>query len=263
MIGRIAAALLLVAGASAPLAAELKYTMHMDVRKSEAPAPAATNPMIKMIGDMMTQKLVPAGGADMIYTLGEKGARVEFVQAAMGQPAGGVTITKPDGTLLILNPAEKTYWKTTMEAAAAQIKAAGLSPEATVKRTGEFETVSGVKCERITFDMTMALPIPEAARASMPPDFPSTLAMSGDGCITTDQYQKYAEIASKSRTMDFLATLGMDKLMKGGIMLRQKVVFVGNDMISTVTRIGEEDAPASLFEVPADYKEVPAPGMAK
>ena len=41
------------------------------------------------------------------------------------------------------------------------------------------------------------------------------------------------------------------------------VVFVGNDMISTVTKIGEEDVPASVFDVPADYKEVPAPGMPK
>ena len=61
------------------------------------------------------------------------------------------------------------------------MKAAGVPiPEIAVKRTGQFETLVGAKCEVVTFDWKMALPIPEAARASLPPDFPSTIAMNGD-----------------------------------------------------------------------------------
>ena len=246
-----------------PLSADLKYTAHMQVGKSATPTDQPANPMIGMMADAVMKQMVPGGEADVVYLVGEKGARIEYLQAAMGQPAGTVTLFSPDGTLAVLNPTEKTYWKTTVQAALDGMKSSGVpAPEVTAKRTGQFETVAGTKCEVITFDWKMNLPIPEAARASLPPDFPTTLNMTGDGCTTTDQYQKYAEIVAKGANA-MMSAMGFDKIAQGGLVLRQKMLLMGFEMKSTVTQIAEETAPANAFEIPADYKEVPMPGAGK
>jgi hypothetical protein len=253
---RALAALFLVAVVSAPLRAELKYTMRMEMKKSDnTTAPA--NPMLTMMGEQMMKQMLPNGSSEMIYIIGEKGTRMEFTQAAMGQPAGSVNIARPDGTLYVLDPQNRTYWKTTTDAAAAQMKAAGIVPEVSAKKTGQSETVAGVNCEVVTFDWKMALPIPEQARASLPPDFPTALIMSGDSC-TTAQYPKYAEIVARGAG-GMLASMGLDKVAQGGLIVRQTMEMMGYEMKSVVTKIVEETVDQTLFDVPADYKEVPAP----
>ena len=251
-------ALGLVALVSARVSAELKFTVHMEMKKSEA-APPAANPLLGMMGDTVMKQLVPGGTADVVYWIGEQGARIEFTQAAMGQAAGTVNLARPDGTLIVMNPTAKTYWKTTSQATMAAMQASGMpTPEVTAKRTGQFETVAGVKCEVIVFDWKMALPIPEAARASLPPDFPSAVTMTGDSCTASDQYQKYAEIAAKS-VGAMLAAMGFDKIAQGGLVLRQTMSMAGSEMRSNVTQISEEPAAPAAFEIPADFKEVPMP----
>ncbi len=246
-----------------PLSADLKYTQHMQVQKSGTATEQPANPMIGMMADAVMKQMVPGGEADVVYLVGEKGARIEYMQAAMGQAAGTITLFTPDGTLAVLNPTEKTYWKTTVQAALDGVKGSGVpTPEVTAKRTGQFDTVAGTKCELITFDWKMNLPIPEAARASLPPDFPTTLNMTGDSCTTTDQYQKYAEIVAKGANA-MMNAMGLDKIAQGGLVLRQKMQLMGFEMKSTVTQIAEEAAPPNAFEIPADYKEVPMPTPGK
>lgn len=246
-----------------PLSADLKYTQHMQVQKSATASDQPVNPMLGMMADAVMKQMVPGGEADVVYLVGEKGARIEYMQAAMGQAAGTITLFSPDGTLAFLNPKEKTYWKTTVQSALDGMKSAGVpTPEVTAKRTGQFDTVAGAKCEVITFDWKMNLPIPESARASLPPDFPTTLNMTGDSCTTTDEYQKYAEIVAKGANA-MMSAMGFDKIAQGGLILRQKMLLMGFEMKSTVTQIAEEAAPANAFEIPADYKEVPMPGPGK
>ena len=256
------AALCLMAVISAPLRAELKYTTHMEIKKSDAP-PAGLNPRIGMMADSIMKQLVPEGAADIIYMIGEKGARVEYAQAAMGQPAGAISLARPDGTLIVMNPKDKTYWKSTSQALTAKVQASGMpTPEVTTKRTGRFETVAGIKCEMVEFDWKLPLPIPEQARASLPPDFPTSIAMKGDSCTSVDQYQKYAEIAAKSAG-PMMSVMGLDKIAQGGISLRQTMQMMGYEMRSAVTSIGEETVAETLFDIPADYKEVPPPTAGK
>lgn len=250
-------ALCLVAAISAPLRAELKYTMRMEMKKSDAPAAAHENPMMAMMGEAMMKQMLPGGTSEMTYVIGEKGARIEFTQAAMGQVAGAVNLVRPDGTLYVLTPSEKTYWKTTSRAAIDAMKAAGVTPEVIVKPTGQSDTVAGVKCDVVSFDWKMALPIPEAARASLPPDMPTSLAMTGDSC-TTNQYPKYADMMSKT-VSGMMAAMGLDKLAQGGIIVRQRMQIMGYEMKSVVAQISEEAVDATVFDLPADYKEVPAP----
>ena len=258
---RALTALFLVALVSAPLRAELKYTMRMEMKKSDAAA-APSNPMLAMMGEQMMKQMLPSGSSDMIYVIGEKGTRLEFTQAAMGQAAGAVNIAKPDGTLYVLDPANKTYWKTTTDAAAAQMKAAGIVPEVTAKKTGQTDTVAGITCEVVSFDWKMALPIPEQARASLPPDFPTSLMMNGDSC-TTNQYAQYAGYIARGAG-GMMTSMGFDKVAQGGLVIRQTMQMMGYEMRSVVTSISEEGVDQGLFDVPADYKEVPAPaGMPK
>lgn len=253
-------ALCLVALVSARADADLKYTMHMEIKKTEAAPAQGPNALLGMMGDALMKQLVPEGAADIVYLVGEKGARLEFVKPAMGQPAGTVHLARPDGTFIVMNPTAKTYWKTTGQAAAAAMQAAGVpTPEITAKRTGQFETIAGVKCEVVTFDWKMAIPIPEAARANMPPDFPSSLALNGESCTTVDQYQKYADIVARSTTT-MMAAMGFDKLAQGGLVLRQSLNMMGMEMRANVTQLAEEPAAEALFEIPADFKEVPMPG---
>ena len=142
------------------------------------------------------------------------------------------------------------------------MKAAGIAPQVTVKKTGKSDTVAGVKCDVVAFDWKMALPIPEAARASLPPDFPSSLTMTGESC-TTSQYAKYADFIARGAS-GMLASMGFDKVSQGGLIVRQTMQMMGYEMTSVVTTMAEEAADPTLFDVPADYKEVPAPsGMAR
>jgi hypothetical protein len=249
-------ALVLVAVASAPLRAELKYTMRMEMKKSDT-APAPANPMLAMMGEQMMKQLLPNGGTEIIYIIGEKGTRLEYTQAAMGQTAGAVNIVKPDGMVYVLDPPNKTYWKTTADKTAQQMKASGMTPEVAVKKTGQTETVAGLKCDTVAFDWKMALPIPEQARASLPPDFPTALIMSGDSC-STNSYPKYTEMISRGAG-GMMAAMGLDKLAQGGLIVRQTLQMMGYEMKSVVTQISEESVDAALFEIPAEYKEVPAP----
>lgn len=244
---------------SARVSAELKYTLRTEVLKTEAPAAPPPNPMLAMMGEAMTRQLLPEGSATMTYVLGDRGTRVELANAAMGQPAGTVTLVQPDGTVTMLNPTEKTYWKAGLQGPGAAMQAAGMAPQVSVNRTGESETVAGVPCEKSTFTMKMDLPIPEAARASLGPDFPASIDFTGDTCATTTQFQKYAEIASKNQVTGMLAAMGLDKLTSGGIVLRQTIRLGAVEVRSIVTEITEEDVLATAFEIPAGYKEVQPP----
>jgi uncharacterized protein DUF4412 len=256
-------AVCLVAVSSATLRADLKYTTHMEIKKSDAVPAQPPNPMLGMLGEGVMKQMVPEGAADVEYLVGDKGARIEYLQAAMGQAAGTVNIITPDGSLIVMNPKEKTYFKTSVQTALESMKSAGVpTPDVTAKRTGQFETVAGTRCEVILFDWKMALPIPEAARTTLPPDFPTTLTMNGDSCATTDQYQKYAEIVNKG-AYAMMNAMGFDKITQGGIVLRQTMQMMGFVMTSAVTKIGEEPAAPNAYEVPADYKEVPMPGPGK
>ena len=260
---------------SSRASAELKYTVKTEAQKTEAqktetaktdaqktetPGSKAPNPMLAMMGDALSRQLLPEGSATMTYLIGEKGTRIDFVNSAMGQAAGTVTIIQPDGSTVVLNPKDQTYWKASMQAMGSAMQSAGLTPQVTSSRTGEVETVAGVKCERSTFTMKMDLPIPPAARASLGADFPSSLDLSGDTCLTTDQFQNYAEMAAKTQATGMLAAMGIDKLPQGGIVLRQTVRVGGVELRSAVTEIAEVPAPEGAFEIPAGYKEAQPPG---
>ena len=254
MIRRFVAVLMLAGAIVAPLHAELKFTAKVEMRPSATPSLAPADPMMEMIGNMMAEMLVPAGGIEMTVVVGDKGSRVEYSKAYLMFPAGAVALVKPDGSMVILNPADKTFWKTSAADAALP---PGMTPKVTTKRTGEFTDIAGARSERVAVQISIALPLPDGVQA--PPGMPTELTMSGD-LWTTDRYKASTKAAGLA--MGGLGSLGLDKILEGGLAMRSVIrspLFPGREIETLITKIGEEAAPASLFDVPADYKEVPAP----
>lgn len=249
MMRTTAATILLLGLVAAPASAELKYTMHLEAKKPATAAPPA-NPMFAMIGDMMLKMIAPGGSIDSVVLVGEKGTRIEQNKETMIAPAGAIQIMRPDG-ITIIDPKTKTYWKYPSSSLDAGAAMAQLNPTVTTKRTGEFSTVAGLRAERITFEVTMSLAMPDMAM---------NLSMNGELWIAP-QYKAYAALSARSNpTMSMFSELS--KLSQEGLPVRQIMrgdIFGGLELEMVMTKVGEEPAPPDAFDVPAGYKEVPAP----
>jgi len=254
MIRKLVTIVVLAGALVAPLSAELKYTTRIEMRASSTPNLTPADPMMEMIGNMVTEMIVPAGGIEVSVIEGARGARVEYSKAYLVIPAGAVSLLRPDGSMVVLNPADKTYWKLAADASALP---AGMVPKVTTKRTGEFADVAGVRSERVTLDLRIAIPVPDGVQ--LPPGMPTELTMAGDIWIA-DKFKTSNKSAGIA--LGGLGQFGLDKVLNGGMPMRSVIrspLFPGKEIETVVTKIGEEAAAASLFEIPADYKEVPPP----
>jgi hypothetical protein len=250
---------LALCAAAAPLHADLKFTTRMQMRDSASPPKSPADPVLTMFGTRLAETMLPGGSLEMTTTIGEKGLRVEWSTALPDLPAGSVMLGRPDGSVVVLNPALKTYWR--MSAAAVKAMTGGPAPTVTTKKTGEFSDVAGVRCETVTFAMRIPIPPPPADKPA-PPGFPAELTMDGESCIA-EKYQSYSRMLAR---VPGLTTMGGEKLAEDGLPLRQvtrSAAFGAREMESLVTKIAEESVPASAYEIPAGFKEVPAPGGGK
>jgi hypothetical protein len=250
---KLLAALTMAVLLSAPLHADLKYTMTIDMHASTVPVPAPASPVTAMSGRAIVSRMAPSGTVHTTVFVSDAGTRVEYGQAYLIIPAGGVTIARPDGTLVVLDPARKTYWKT----AVSTMAASGLKPEVTVHRTGDHSTIAGVPVERATLEISVPLPIPPGAK--MPPGLPTELSMSGEAWLS-DRYKAY--MRSATGLSGGMGLFGTETLAAEGFVMKSILrgdVFAGQELEAVVTSIGEAKAPAGAFEIPAGYQEVPAP----
>jgi hypothetical protein len=238
----------------APLSAELKYTMRIEAKPSTAAATAPANPMLEMIGAIVASTMAPQGGLEMTVTVGDRGTRVDYTQAYMIVPAGGATLLTPKGEMIVLDPAKRTFWKMSKPDMSAL---PGGGPAVTVTRTGQTETISGVRAERATLEIHMPLPVPPGAQ--MPEGLPRDIAMTGDVWLSS-QYAQYAKTVAG--LVGGVNVLGVDTIANEGFVMRSilRGELLGNQQIeSTVTSVAEAAVPASLFEIPAGFTEVPPP----
>lgn len=243
----------LVLLAMAPLNAEVKYTMHMEARMA---AGAGSDPMSQMAGGMLTQ-MFPAGGIDQIITSGEHGTRTEMKQAFANMKAGTVTLMAADGSMTMLDPTSKTYWKQAAMAPDAAAAMAGLSPEVNITKRGEFETINGMKAEHLTLSMTMA--IPGVDPSQLPPGMAPDISMTYDVWLT--DAVKVSNGAS-ALTATMLKQFGMSnvkELSDGRMMLKGVITMFGVEIVMTTNGFTNGPVAADLFEIPKDYKEVPSP----
>lgn len=249
----MATALLVLAGA-APLAAELKFTTRMQARESATPV--AADPVLGTLGTMLVESMLPGGSLEMTTIVGEKGMRVEWNKPLVGVPTGAVMLQRPDGTVIMIDPPAKTYWKMSADAVTGAL--AGSSPTVTTKKTGQFTEVAGTRCETVTYELRLPIPLPTGAQ--VPQGFPSELTMSGESCVA-EKYQAYGKLMGR---VPGISALGGQKLAEAGLPMRQitrSPMFGAKEIESVVISIAEERVPASLFDIPAGYTEVPPPGI--
>jgi len=247
----VAAIVVLTFGAVTTLNAELKITSRTTVKAATAkPSDETPDSMLGMFGEMTLQLVSPNGPVDMTAIVGAKAARIECAQATMGLEPGTVVLVQQNGDIVVLNSKNKTYWKTTSQEAADMWRQLDAQPKQAHKRTGEFQTIAGVRAERITFEWSI-----EFTGASTP------MKMSGDLWVAADRYKPYAPLAV--RTNLSLAPFGMTSLLGEGVVLKsilRSPTFGGKEIETVVTSITEAPAPAGALEIPAEYKLVPAPG---
>ena len=265
---RYFAAVVVFALCTAPLSAELKVTSKM-VARQVAGAPAGNDMMAAMIGPMLTQMYGGTEGIETILTIHEDGRmRTDYPAGFMGMPAGTVVIMRADGTSVGFDAKAQTWWKM-MDPSSAPGMAemlAQLKPEVSSKRLGEFATVAGLKAERVSMNMRMALPRPPGTE-NLPPEvlamIPSEIKMDGDMWVAP-VHAKYTKGMLKALSQGPMAALGFEKMLGDvqGLTVRQVMrmsLLAGYELETLVSKVVEEDVADSVFDVPAGYKEIPMP----
>ncbi len=251
-IRMILGTLVAMAAAVAPLHADLRYTMKIDAPASTAPAAAPASPLMAQLGRSIAGVLAPEGGLEVTVTIGEQGSRVEYSKAYTVVPAGGSTLMRPDGSIIVIDPSTKTFWRMDRP----QLPEGIPGPEVTVTRTGETAVVAGVPTERAT--LTIRVPLRAPAGTNVPAGMPTELQMSGEAWLA-DRYASYARM---SAGLSGMTGFGLEKIAAEGLPMRsilRSEMFGDRQIESTVTGISEITAPAGTFEVPAGYSEVPPP----
>jgi hypothetical protein len=252
MIRHIVAAALVAGVSIVPVSADLRYTMSVMARPSTVASTGPPNPFLAMLGTLVVGTLAPAGGVESTAIIGDAGARFEYDKPYAFVPAGGAMIVHPDGSVIVINPAEKSYWRMTRSSAAA----AAPAPSITIERTGTFETIAGVRAERAAVDLRVALPIPKDAAM---PGMPADIAITAEAWLA-DDYKKYAAMASSFSAV--LGSPGANPLATAGFPMRTIMrgdLFGAQEIESLVLTIGEVTAPPGTFDVPAGFTEVAPP----
>ena len=256
MITRLVAALVFAALAVVPLSADLKYVSRLTARPSTVPLPPPTNPMFTMLGGIVVGAIVPTGGVRMTVTIGERGTRIEYDQAYLLVPAGGAMLIQPDGSGVVINPADRTYWKVAKMTTG--FMGGALNPDVRITPTGESAVVAGLRANQSSMAVRVPLPLPSEGGL---PGMPNELSVTGDIWLAP-QFARYAKMMPAMA--NGLAAFGMDTLNAEGLPVRVVLrgeMFAGQEIETVVTSISELTAPASVFAVPSDYKEVPQPAM--
>ena len=255
MMRRVAAILLALNCSLVSLSADLKYTMTVVARPSSVTAAAPANPILGILAPLVVNTIAPPGGVEVTTTIGERGSRFEYDKAYTVIPAGGAMIVTADGTITILNPAERTYWKM---AKPAGLGANAVQPVVKVDPMGTFETIAGVRAERASINIRVPLPLPPGTQM---PGLPAEVTVTGETWLAA-QYKKYAAMSAGVTSM--MGSLGPDALSSAGFPMRsimRSELFGTQEIESLVTSISETPAPDGAFDIPSGFKEVPPPAF--
>ena len=255
MKGRLLFAFLLALAAPVQ-AQQLTFTTHIQSRKVGAPPPAS--PMVAAFYEKFGVTIagnfllsIPYGSADTTTTLGARELRYQAGTPSSTLPTGTIQIIYPDASALYVNSESKTYRRFPAPSAAAMTqlteRASSLQPLVSLKETGEFITIAGVRADHVTFDVKLN-----------PAGLPKTMLAQGVNLELTGEawlarrYRSYAVLQARSYPMSLLR-----QLEETGFPLRvilRGEILNGYEIERIVTSIAE--GPESPFELPADYVEV-------
>jgi hypothetical protein len=246
MTKQVCATALMVCALASPARAELKYTMRIESRPSAVTTTPA-NPRLTALAENVVQSLAPAGGLELTVTVGERGTRVDYLRRFLAVPAGGSTIVRPDGSMVVIDQTARTYWQMARPALTA-----GATPAVTVRRTGESSTIAGTQTERVTIEIRV--PLPAEAQSGLPAE----ASLTGEAWLSS-RYRQYGRLA---HGVAGASAVGLDALAAEGFVMRSILrgdLLGDREVESVVTSLEESAVPASLFEVPAGFTEVAPP----
>jgi hypothetical protein len=251
MVKRGVSALAMVVVLVAPPSAELKYSSHTQMRSG-----TSGDQLSAMAGGMMGQ-LYPVEGVDETVYVGDRGMRVEARQARLGMPAGAVLVTRADGSKFGIDPAAKTFWK--VAPAAPDVMASlGAKTDVTLNKTGQFETIDGMRAEKVV--ITVSMPLPGIDPARLPPGFPAALTATMTAWLTDAIKAPRNVPAEELGVLDRFAAGALTELAKDGrFALKSVTEAFGLVVETTRSDFSTVDVPASMFEVPDGFKEIAAP----
>jgi len=239
---------------SAPLAADLKYTVRLESRK--VPEATEVDPMLWMLGQEVLHATVPGGDpVEMTIMVGQGAARVQWNRALPGIPEGAVLLQQANGNLVMLDPTHRTYWNANMP------NLYGLSrsrrPTVTLTPVDEPMLVAGVPATKA--DVDIVIPFVEAQRGEMVSGTPTELPLHGE-VWTTNRYGEYW--VPRLRPILGLPVLGLDVAPARYLVLRQVLrgpLFGEFELESVVTAISEEEIAPTLFAIPEGFAQVAPP----
>lgn len=253
----LAVAALLAGAACSATPKHLRYTSRMEMQPSTESG--ARDPILESIGRSVSQMVLPGGAITMTTTVGEYGIRLEWDRALPGIPEGATMIyNAKDGTSVVVNRPAKTYWRVP-PSAVADLFPMQAKPQVTMARTGQEETIAGVRTEKMTFEIRLPLPAPPDQ--PRPPGMPAEVTMTGEAWVAP-QYAKYLGAAAKLPAMN---ALGMDALVQHGLQMKQVLrspLFGAQQLDTTVTSVSELFVTLEQFTIPAGFTETMAMGAA-
>jgi hypothetical protein len=198
--------------------ADLRYRARIEVR--------TTSPELKTAMPVVETAMMISGDA----------IRVEQVRGG----SRSVLLFRPDGRF-VLDLEARTYFQIPAVQAAPMTSA-----PPTFRRTGDFETILGLRAERVDVTMSLVLPI------TPPPGMPTVMTMTGEFWIA-DAHRDYATNIRRTLASSDVVPPGIE-----GIVLRQVVrnAEFGIEIEHLVTELLEAPVAPEMFELPAGFRSL-------
>ncbi len=237
------------------------YVLKMD-QKQPIPGPA-TDPMTAMAADSFRKTVLPEGSVEMEFVTDGQSVRSELHGPMSTLPKGSVVLFpagQADG--YVLNPGDKTYF--VLKAPQAPPLPPGVTlpkPEVTVKPSGTFETIAGVRAEKVNMSWRMPIPVPDGFQ--VPAGMPKEITMEFENYCSASFKMPAAVMRLMGGVAQSMQGLGIDALTKGcPFALRSRMrmsTMPGVELVSDITSVREDKPAPDLFKLPAGYREVPPP----
>ncbi|HYN07433.1 MAG TPA: hypothetical protein VES67_08595 [Vicinamibacterales bacterium] len=238
------------------LLAQLKFTLHTDLNRVDAAAPSDWSALVSQLAG----QVIPAGGVDHVVLVSDKAMLMEQKQPFAGM-AGGVLTLFREGQQFGIDPASKTFWKIRPFTDSELQATAASKPDVKVTRTGEVQTINGMRAERVTTVITLKMP--RDAAGTTFPGFPTEPAMTFDVWVTDAVKVPAGWVPLIDQKV--LAQLGIahvqdftDKKLLVRAVVKLNLI-PDFEIVMTVRDLTTEPVPDSVFEIPAGYKEIPPP----
>jgi len=261
------ASLTAVLGAQQPPPAQtgggggLRFVYALKIERNNTASPS--DPVATMAVENFRKGVLPEGSVEMEFVTDGQSVRTELRGPMSGLPKGSVVLF-PAGQAAgyVLNPAEKTYFVLRPPQMPPLPPGATLpKPAVTVKPSGTFETIAGLKAEKVNMSWSMPMPVPPGAEVQ--PGMPKDISMEYENWCAPDIRMPAAAMKLMQGAEQSIQGLGFETFTKAcpfAVRSRMRMsAMPGVDVVSEVTSFRRDNPSPDLFKLPPGYTEVPSP----